>query len=119
MFWPLSWPLTSSLFDLKYCGQTWLVMWSVSSLRGTDVFPKLLVLGYSFAVFAAKLVRHQLNAVLLLCSRQQPIISMLQVWLEKLRCTPFHEVGIAYMDFVLGMKPSVVQYFKLSRTIAL
>jgi len=34
---------------------------------------------------------------------------MLQVWLEKLRCTPVHEVGIAYVSFVLGMKPSVVQ----------
>ena len=34
-------------------------------------------------------------------------------------CTPFHEVGIAYVSFVLGMKPSVVQYFKLSRTNAL
>jgi len=45
---------------------------------------------------------------------------MLQVWLEKLRCTTFHEVGIlAYVSFVLGMKPSVVQYFGLSRTNAL
>jgi hypothetical protein len=33
-------------------------------------FPKLL-LGYSFAVFAANLASHQLNAALLLCSRQQ------------------------------------------------
>ena len=33
-------------------------------------FPKLL-LEYSFAVFAANLARHQLNAVLLLSSRQQ------------------------------------------------
>jgi len=41
------------------------------------------------------------------------------MWLEKLRCTPFHEVGIAYVRFVLGMKPSVVQYFGLSRTNAL
>jgi len=40
---------------------------------------------------------------------QTAIISMLQVWLEKLRCTPVHEVGIAYVSFVLGMKPSVVQ----------
>jgi len=39
---------------------------------------------------------------------QTAIISMLQVWLEKLCCTPFHEVGIAYVSFVLGMKPSVV-----------
>ena len=31
MFLPLSWPVTSSLFDLKYWGQTLLVMWSVSS----------------------------------------------------------------------------------------
>ena len=23
---------------------------------------------------------------------------MLQVWLEKLRCTPFHEVGMAYVS---------------------
>jgi hypothetical protein len=30
-FWPLAWPVTSSLFDLKYWRQTWLVMWSVSS----------------------------------------------------------------------------------------
>jgi len=44
---------------------------------------------------------------------------MLQVRLEKLRCTPFHKVGIAYVSFVLGMKPSVVQYFGLSRTNAL
>jgi len=44
---------------------------------------------------------------------------MLQVWLENLRCTPFHEVGIAYVSFALGMKPSVVQYFGLSRTDAL
>jgi len=44
---------------------------------------------------------------------------MLQVWLEKLRCKPFHEVGIAYVSFVLGMKPSLVQYFGLSRTNAL
>ena len=51
---------------------------------------------------------------------QTAIISMLQVWLEKLRCTTFHEVGIlAYVSFVLGMKPSVVQYFGLSRTNAL
>ena len=83
----------------------------------SDFFPKLL-LGYSFAVFATNLVRHQLDAVLLLlCSRA--IISMLQVWLEKLRCTPFHEVGIAYVSFVLGMKPSVVQCFGLSCTNAL
>jgi len=34
------------------------------------IFPKLL-LGYSFAVFATNLVMLQLNAVLLLCSRQQ------------------------------------------------
>ena len=39
-------------------------------LGGTDLFPKL-PLGYSFAVFATNFVRHQLNAVLLLCSRQQ------------------------------------------------
>jgi len=39
-------------------------------LRGTDFFPKLL-LGHSFAVIATNLVRHQLNAVLLRCSRQQ------------------------------------------------
>jgi len=53
VFWPLSWPVTLSLFDLKYWGQTWLVMWSVSSLARTGYFPKLL-LGYSlFAVFAA------------------------------------------------------------------
>ena len=44
---------------------------------------------------------------------------MLQVWIGKLRCTPFHEVDIAYVSFVLGMKPSVVQYFGLSRTNAL
>ena len=50
---------------------------------------------------------------------QTAIISMPQVWLEKLRCTPFHEVGIAYVTFFLGMKPSVVQYFGLSRTNAL
>jgi len=50
---------------------------------------------------------------------QTAIISMLQVWLEKLWCTPFHEVGIAYVSFVLGMKPSVVQYFGLPRTSAL
>jgi len=37
----------------------------------------------------------------------------------ELRCTPFHEVGIAYVSFVLGMKPSMVQYFGLSRTNAL
>jgi len=36
----------------------------------SDFFPKLL-LGYSFAVIATNLVRHQLDAVLLLCSRQQ------------------------------------------------
>jgi len=41
------------------------------------------------------------------------------VWIGKLRCTPFHEVDIAYVSFVLGMKPSVVQYFGLSRTNAL
>jgi len=40
---------------------------------------------------------------------QTAIISMFQVWLEKLCCTHFHEVGIAYVSFVLGMKPSVVQ----------
>jgi len=50
---------------------------------------------------------------------QTAIISMLQVWLEKLRCAPFHEVDIAYVSFVLGMKPSVVQCFGLFRTIAL
>jgi hypothetical protein len=50
---------------------------------------------------------------------QTAIISMLQVWLEKLWCTPFHEVGIEYVSFVLGMKPSVVQYFGLPRTSAL
>ena len=44
---------------------------------------------------------------------------MLQVWLEILSWTPFHEVGTAYVSFVLGMKPSVVQYFGLSRTNAL
>ena len=49
---------------------------------------------------------------------QTAIISMLQVWLEKLRCTPFHEVGIVYVNFVLGMKLSMVQYFGLSRTNA-
>jgi len=52
-------------------------------------------------------------------SFQTAIISMLQVWLEKLRCTPFHKVGIAYVCFVLGMKPSVVQYYGLSCTNAL
>jgi len=41
---------------------------------------------------------------------------MLQVWLESLRYTPFHEVGLAYVSFVLGMKSSVVQYLGLSRT---
>ena len=50
---------------------------------------------------------------------QTAIISLLQVWLEKLHCTPFHKVGIACASFVLGMKPSVVQYFGLSRTNAL
>jgi len=44
---------------------------------------------------------------------------MLQVWLESLRCTPFHEVSLAHVSFVLGMKPSVVQYLGLSRTNAL
>jgi len=39
--------------------------------------------------------------------------------IEKLRCTPFHKVGIACVSFVLGMKPSVVQYFGLSRINAL
>ena len=58
------------LICLKYWGQTWLLMWSVSSLARTGFFLKLL-LGYSFAVFAANSMRHQLNAVLLLCSRQQ------------------------------------------------
>ena len=47
---------------------------------------------------------------------QTAIISMLQAWLEKLRCTPFYEVGIANVSFILGMKPSVVQYFGLSCT---
>ena len=50
---------------------------------------------------------------------QTAIISMLQVWLEILSWTPFHEVGTAYVSFVLGMKPSVVQYLGLSRTNAL
>jgi len=58
--WPLSWPVTSSLFDLKNWGQTWLVMWSGSSLARYCFFSKLL-LGYSFAVFAAKLASHQVN----------------------------------------------------------
>jgi len=44
---------------------------------------------------------------------------MLQVWLEKLRCTPVYEIGTAYVSFVLEMKPSVVQYFGLSHTNAL
>jgi len=44
---------------------------------------------------------------------------MLQVWLEKLRCTPLQEVGIAYVSFVLGMEPSVVLYSRISRTNAL
>jgi hypothetical protein len=34
-FWPLSWPVTSSVFDLKYLGQTWSVVWSMS-LRIAD-----------------------------------------------------------------------------------
>ena len=67
VFWPLSWPVTSSLLDLKYWGW-WCGL--CPPLRGAGIFLKLL-LGYSFAVFAANLVRHQLNAVLLLCSRQQ------------------------------------------------
>ena len=74
-------------------------------LQGTDFFPKLL-LGYSFAVFVTNLVRHQLNTQYSLF--QTAIISMLKMWLEKLRCTPFHEVGIAHVSFVLGMKPSMV-----------
>ena len=49
-------------------------------LRGTDFFPKLL-LGYSFAVFAANLVRHQLRGFASLF--QTAIISMLQVRLGK------------------------------------
>ena len=110
-FWPLSWPVTSSLFDLKYWGKTGWWRGLCPLLRGTGFSPKLL-LWYPFAVFAANLASHQVNAVLLLCSRA--IISILQVWLEKLRCLPFHEVGIAYVSFVLGMKPSVVQYFGLS-----
>ena len=28
---------------------------------------------------------------------------MLKVWLEELHCTTFHEVGIAYVSFVLGL----------------
>jgi len=82
-FWSLSWPVTSSLSDLMYWGQTRLVIWSVSSLLARYwFFPKLL-LGYSFA--------------LLLCSQfgeasvkrcfaslfQTAIISMLQVRLGK------------------------------------
>jgi len=30
-------------------------------------------------------------------------ISKLQVWLESSCCTPFHEVGLACVSFVLGM----------------
>jgi len=48
-----------------------------------------------------------------------PDSNNIQVWLGTLRCTPFHEVNIAYVSFVLGMKPSVVQYLGLSRTNAL
>jgi len=116
-FWPLSWPVTSSLYELKYWGQTWLVMWSVSSLARYCFFSQT-----ASAILLCSVCNKFGEASVKRCFAslfQIAIISMLQVWLEKLRCTPFPEVSIAYVSFVLGMKPSVVQYFGLSRANAL
>jgi len=50
---------------------------------------------------------------------QTAIKSMLQMWLEKLRYTPFHKAGIAYVSFVFGDEAKRGAVFGLSRTNAL
>jgi len=93
----------------KYCW--WCDPCSLS--RYLDFPPKLL-LEYSSAVLTANPASHCLNDVMLLYSRQQQYPCSRCGWrvyaVHPSECTPFHEVGLAYVSFVLGMKPSMVQY---------
>ena len=79
-FWPLSWPVTSSLFDLKYWGRTWLVMWSVSSLARYWFCSQTasgILLCSVCSQFGEASVKRCCASLF-----QTAIISMLQAWLE-------------------------------------
>jgi len=79
-FWPLSWPVTSSPFDLKYWGQTWLVMWSVSSLARYWLFSQT-----ASGILLCSVCNQFGEASVKRCFAplfQTAILSMLQVWLE-------------------------------------
>ena len=78
-FWPLFWPVASSLFDLKYWGQTWLVMWSVSSLARYRFFSQT-----AFGILLCSVCNQFGEASVKCCIAslfQTPIISL---WLDQL-----------------------------------
>jgi len=71
VFWSLSWPVTSSLFDLKYWGQTNMVGDVVCVLSCRYWFFSQTASGILLCSVCSQFGEASVNAVLLLCSRQQ------------------------------------------------